>query len=80
LALEPQDRFVSAAAMADALDQALATGGASAAAGAAAGLAGAAAATVAMSGVARPNPAAVPYAADAYADQTPPPPAVPVPP
>ena len=63
LALEPQDRFVSAAAMADALDQALATGGASAAAGAAAGstaaaagVLGAAAATVAMTGVARPTP------------------------
>ena len=62
LALEPQDRFVSAAAMADALDQALATGGAAAAAAAAgstaaaAGVLGAAAATVAMSGVARPEP------------------------
>jgi serine/threonine-protein kinase len=68
LAPEPRDRFASAAAMADALDAALTTGGASAAASAAAAGAMGAAATAAMSGVARPNPAGVPYAADAYAD------------
>ncbi len=69
LAPEPRDRFASAAAMADALDAALASGGASTgSAAAAAAVVGAAAGTVAMSGVARPNPSAVPYAADAYAD------------
>ncbi len=71
LAPEPRDRFASASAMADALDAALTTGGASASAApaAAAGAAGVGAGTVAMSGVARPNPAAMPYPPDAYADQ-----------
>ena len=55
LAVDPRDRFVSAGVMADALDQALGTGGA--------GLGGA---TV-VSGTARPNPTAVRYAPDAYA-------------
>ena len=75
LALDPRDRFVSAGVMADALDQTLGTGGvAGAAAGraagaAAVGLGGVAAAVggaTVVSGTARLNPAAVPYAADAY--------------
>ena len=63
LALEPRDRFASAGVMADALDQALGAGGAM---GVAAARAAGAAAGTAVSGTARPNPAAVPYAADAY--------------
>jgi serine/threonine-protein kinase len=94
LALDPKDRWPSAAVMADALDATLAPGGGAAAgvagaaaAGAAAGAAGAAGpgeagdtsgsaagaaaagalvgATV-VSATARPNPAAIPYAPDAY--------------
>ncbi len=77
LALDPRDRFVSAGVMADTLDQTLGTGGAAGtAAGRAAGVAGAGTAAAGLggldgatvvSGTARPNPAAVPYAADAYA-------------
>ena len=59
LALEPRDRWVSAAVMADALDATLAPAGGAAAAGAVAG------ATV-VSATARPNPGGIPYAPDAY--------------
>ena len=80
LALQPGERWSSAASFADALDAWLATGqgpgaGAAgvAAAGAAAGAAAAAAAGAGaadptlVSGVARPNPSSIPYAPDAYA-------------
>ena len=81
LALEPANRWSSAASFADALDGWLATGQAPAAAGAAgAGAAGAAGAAVVgaaalgaaadptmVAGVAQSNPAPIPYAPDAYA-------------
>src|SRR5262249_30532454 len=81
MAPEPGDRFVSASAMADALDGAVAANSAAAAAGAgvagtaAVGAAAGMAAGAAMSGTARGNPNAVPYAPDAYAggDDVPPP-------
>jgi serine/threonine-protein kinase len=79
LALEPGERWSSAASFADALDSWLSTGqaptgpaGAAAAGAAAAGAAAAAAGAGAVdptlvSGVARPNPTPIPYAPDAYA-------------
>ena len=87
LALEPANRWSSAASFADALDAWLATGQAPAAAGAgaagAAGVAGAAVVGAAalgaagdpttVAGVAQSNPAPIPYAPDAYAGGTVPP-------
>jgi serine/threonine-protein kinase len=80
LALQPGERWSSAASFADALDGWLTTGqgpGAGAAGAAAAGAAAGAAAAAAagagaadptlVSGVARPNPSSIPYAPDAYA-------------
>jgi serine/threonine-protein kinase len=79
LALDPNDRWPSAAVMADALEATLAPGGGAAIGAAAAGVAGAAAAGVAgaaaadalsgatvISATARPNPAGIPYVPDAY--------------
>ena len=68
LALDPNDRWPSAAAMADALDVTLQPGGGAAAgaAGAAAGVAGLAAGATMVSATARPNPSGIPYVPDAY--------------
>ena len=93
LALDPNDRWPSAAAMADALDATLQPGGGAAAgaAGAAAGVAGLAAGATMVSATARPNPSGIPYVPDAYvgadsglssgaAPTTPPPPLTGAPP
>ena len=67
LAVDPKDRWPSAAVMADALDATLAPGGGAAAASTAgAAAAGALAGATVVSATARPNPAAIPYAPDAY--------------
>ena len=87
LALEPRDRWTSAAVMADALEATLEPhAGAADVAGAAA--AGALAGATVVSATARPNPSGIPYAPDAYAGAdggstaggTPPPPQPPGPP
>ena len=93
LALDPNDRWPSAAAMADALEATLQPGGGAAAgaAGAAAGAAGLAAGATMVSATARPNPSGIPYVPDAYvgadsglssgtAPTTPPPPLTGAPP
>jgi eukaryotic-like serine/threonine-protein kinase len=73
MAREPDDRWPTAEAMADALDAFLAgtaipgLGAIDGAAGAAAGVAAGAAATDAMSATAKANPGAIPYSPDAYA-------------
>ncbi|MGZ6340427.1 MAG: protein kinase domain-containing protein, partial [Candidatus Limnocylindrales bacterium] len=68
MALEPEARFTSAGAMADALDGFLADRGTVPGIAPVAGTAAAAAAAAGAAGVARPNPAArVPYADDAFA-------------
>ena len=74
LALDPRDRWASAGVMADALDATLASGGA-AAAGAVA--AGAVVGATVVSATARPNPAPIPYAPDAYVGADPDAPAAP---
>ena len=68
LALDPNDRWPSASAMADALEATLQPGG-GAAAGAATGAAaaaGLAAGATMVSATAQPNPAGIPYVPDAY--------------
>ena len=65
LAVEPEDRYPSARAMADDLEAYLSAGAGAALPGDAAAAAALGGATVA-SGVARANPARVPYSADAY--------------
>ena len=67
LALDPNDRWPSAAAMADALEATLQPGGGAAAAGAATA-AGLAAGATMVSATARPNPSGIPYVPDAYVD------------
>jgi eukaryotic-like serine/threonine-protein kinase len=77
LAMEPVDRWSSAATLATALEAFLsgapipelgAIGGATSVGRTATGAAAAAAAGAGLAATARPNPAAVPYAPDAYAD------------
>ncbi len=67
LALDPNDRWPSAAAMADALEATLQPGGGAATAGAATA-AGLAAGATMVSATARPNPSGIPYVPDAYVD------------
>ncbi len=85
MAIDPADRFSSASAMADALEDDLADRTAAAAGLGVVGAAGAAAAAATVAAVARANPGSpIPYAADAYAgagtSAAPPPPPVAPPP
>ncbi|MEP6640108.1 MAG: Stk1 family PASTA domain-containing Ser/Thr kinase [Chloroflexota bacterium] len=68
MAREPEDRFVSAGSMADALEATRNSGGGLAAA---AGVAGAGGAAALRPGVARSNPTVVSYPPDAYAGRDP---------